>query len=181
MAFWGEALATLVHVWIQCPTAALDNATPYKLWHGCKPDVFHLQVWGSTAYVHIQKDKGIVLHMHYEKCVFIGHPDGYKARSFTTWPQSTQLSLNALISMSALQFLHPHPLHQISKPMHLAIQHLISRTFQRMILWRLLRFCILKGHLILLGTRILLCLDLDETASIVFERQGVELKFKVQV
>ena len=57
MAFWGEALATLVHVWNQCPPAALDNATSYELWHGCKPNVSHLQVWGSTAYVHIQKNK----------------------------------------------------------------------------------------------------------------------------
>ena len=42
MAFWGEALAILVHVWNRCPTAALDNATPYELWHGCKPEVSHL-------------------------------------------------------------------------------------------------------------------------------------------
>ena len=31
MAFWGEALATLVHVWNRCPTAALDNATVKQL------------------------------------------------------------------------------------------------------------------------------------------------------
>ena len=53
MAFWGEALAVLIHVWNRCPTAALDNTTPYKLWNGHKPDVSHLQVWGCTAYVHI--------------------------------------------------------------------------------------------------------------------------------
>ena len=27
MAFWGEVLAALIHVWNHCPTAALDNAT----------------------------------------------------------------------------------------------------------------------------------------------------------
>ena len=82
MAFWGKALATLVHVWNQCPTAALDNATPCELWHGYKPDMSHLRVWGSTAYVHIQKDKHSALHPHYEKCVFIGYPDGYKSWKF---------------------------------------------------------------------------------------------------
>ena len=39
MTFWGEALAVLIHVWNQCPTAALDNAMPYELWNGRKPDV----------------------------------------------------------------------------------------------------------------------------------------------
>ena len=56
-AFWGEALAALIHVWNCYPTAALDNATPYELWNGRKLDVSHLQVWGCTAYVHVQKDK----------------------------------------------------------------------------------------------------------------------------
>jgi len=42
MAFWGEALAALVHVWNHCPTAALDSATSYELWNGHKPDVSHL-------------------------------------------------------------------------------------------------------------------------------------------
>ena len=42
MAFWGEVLAALIHVWNWCPTAALDNAMPYELWNGRKPDILHL-------------------------------------------------------------------------------------------------------------------------------------------
>jgi hypothetical protein len=56
-AFWGEGLAALVHVWNRCPMDAVKGATPYQLWNGRKPDVSHLQVWGCTAYVHIQKDQ----------------------------------------------------------------------------------------------------------------------------
>jgi transposase InsO family protein len=82
MAFWGEALAALVHVWNRCPTAALDSVTPYELWNGRKPDVSHLRVWGCTAYVHIQRDKRPALRPHYEKCVFIGYPEGYKGWKF---------------------------------------------------------------------------------------------------
>jgi hypothetical protein len=82
MVFWGEALAALVHVWNRCPTAALDNATPYELWNRRKPDVSHLRVWGCTAYVHVQKDKRPALHPHYGKYVFIGYPDGYKGWKF---------------------------------------------------------------------------------------------------
>ena len=77
-AFWGEALAALVHVWNRCPTDAVDGAMPYELWHGHRPDVSHLRVWGCTAYVHVQKDKCAALDPHMEKCVFIGYPDGYK-------------------------------------------------------------------------------------------------------
>ena len=53
MAFWGEALAALIHVCNRCPIAALDNAKPYELWNVCKLDVSHLQVWSCTAYVHV--------------------------------------------------------------------------------------------------------------------------------
>ena len=82
MAFWGECLGALVHVWNRCPTDAVKKATPYELWHGRKPDVSHLRVWGCTAYVHIQKDKRAGLGSHMEKCVFIGYPQGYKGWKF---------------------------------------------------------------------------------------------------
>ena len=50
--------------------------------HGHKPDVSHLRVWGCTAYVHLQKDQRSPLGPHYDKCVFIGYPEGYKAWKF---------------------------------------------------------------------------------------------------
>jgi transposase InsO family protein len=82
MAFWGEALAALVHIWNRCPTAARDSVTPYELWNGRKLDVSHLRIWGCTAYVHVQRDKRPALRPHYEKCVFIGYPEGYKGWKF---------------------------------------------------------------------------------------------------
>jgi hypothetical protein len=81
-SFWGECLAALIHVWNRCPTEAVRSATPYELWHGRKPDVSHLRVWGCTAYVHIQKDKRAGLGSHMEKCVCIGYPQGYKGWKF---------------------------------------------------------------------------------------------------
>ena len=76
--FWGDCLASLVHVWNRCPTEAVKDTTPYELWHGCEPDFCHLRVWGCTAYVHVQKDKRRPLESHMEKCVFLGYLDGYK-------------------------------------------------------------------------------------------------------
>ena len=80
--FWGKALASLVHVWNRCPTDAVDGVTPFELWHGHKPDVSHLRVWGCLVYMHIQKDRHSAFGSHFEKCVFIGYPDGYKAWKF---------------------------------------------------------------------------------------------------
>src|SRR5438445_9145531 len=81
-AFWGECLASLVHVLNRCPTDALKDSTPYEMWHGVKPDVSHLRVWGCTAYVLIQKDKRHSLDSHVEECIFIGYPEGYKGWKF---------------------------------------------------------------------------------------------------
>src|SRR5258707_9383002 len=55
-SFWGEALASYIHVWNHLPTSAISKATtPHELWHGTKSDVSHLQVWGHTAYVHVKR------------------------------------------------------------------------------------------------------------------------------
>src|SRR4051812_32522015 len=80
--FWGDCLATLVHIWNMSPTSTVKNATPYELWFKKKPNVSHLRVWGCTAYVHIQRDKRRSLGSHMEKCVFVGYPPGYKGWKF---------------------------------------------------------------------------------------------------
>ncbi|KAI0923982.1 hypothetical protein AcV5_010529 [Taiwanofungus camphoratus] len=82
LSFWGECLASMVHVWNCLPTSAVKGATPFELWFKRKPDVSHLRVWGCTAYVHIQKDQRSALGPHMQKCVFIGYPDGYKGWKF---------------------------------------------------------------------------------------------------
>ncbi|KAJ3489721.1 hypothetical protein NLI96_g1948 [Meripilus lineatus] len=83
MQFWGEALATFIHIHNRCSTSSLPNTTPFEMWEGSKPDLSHLRVWGCTAYVHVQKDKrSSSLGSHMEKCVFIGYPPGYKGWKF---------------------------------------------------------------------------------------------------
>src|SRR5882762_11254423 len=83
LSFWGEALASFVHVSNCLPTASIAmQTTPYQLWHGRKPDVAPFRVWGCLAYVHVQKDKRQSLGSHMHKCVFIGYPSGYKGWKF---------------------------------------------------------------------------------------------------
>lgn len=54
--YWAEALNTAVY--LQNISLSRSVAvTPYELWHNRKPDVSHLQVFGSRAWVHIPKQK----------------------------------------------------------------------------------------------------------------------------
>ena len=84
LSFWGEALASFVHVHNRVITSTLPDSTPYEAFLGSKPDLSMLCVWGCTAYVLIQKDKRPLgsLGSHMERCVFIGYPQGYKAWKF---------------------------------------------------------------------------------------------------
>src|SRR5258707_6941900 len=91
-SFWGEALASYVHVWNRLPTSAISKATtPFELSHGSKPDVGDLRVWGCTAYVHVQRDQRQSLEPHMCKLVFIGYPTGYKGWKF--WDLTSKCSI----------------------------------------------------------------------------------------
>ena len=39
-------------------------------------------LFGSPTYVHVQKDKHVPFGSHFEKCIFLGYPDGYKGWRF---------------------------------------------------------------------------------------------------
>ena len=80
--YWAECLAALIHVLNCCPTASLNDITPYEVWYKKKPDIDHLRVWGCVAYVHVQQDKCSSLGSHMDKCIFIGYPQGYKGWKF---------------------------------------------------------------------------------------------------
>jgi hypothetical protein len=48
------------------------DTTPYDLWHGKKPTLSFLRVWGCEAYVKkLQPDK---LESMSEKCIFVEYP-----------------------------------------------------------------------------------------------------------
>ena len=49
--YWGEAVMTAVHLLNRSPTSALDGKTPYEAWHGRKPAVSYLRIFGCLAFV----------------------------------------------------------------------------------------------------------------------------------
>jgi hypothetical protein len=78
VVFWGEAVVTAVYILNCTPTKALNGRTLYEAWHGRKPTVSQLWVFGCLAFGkelgHIDKldDKSTPV-------VFIGYAEGSKA------------------------------------------------------------------------------------------------------
>ncbi|KAM2213096.1 hypothetical protein ACFX1S_023316 [Malus domestica] len=78
--FWGEALATVAYILNKVHTKA-KPLTPYELWHGHKPNLSNLKVWGCKAHVLIPKPLRNKLQAKTLECKFIGYPDnsiGYR-------------------------------------------------------------------------------------------------------
>uniref|UniRef100_A0A251T6N3 Putative zinc finger, CCHC-type n=1 Tax=Helianthus annuus TaxID=4232 RepID=A0A251T6N3_HELAN len=79
--FWAEAIACTTYILNRTVTKTRPNVTPFEAWNGRKPNVEHLKVFGSVAYVHIPKQKWNKLDDKTEKMIFVGYSEnskGYK-------------------------------------------------------------------------------------------------------
>ena len=72
-SFWVEAHATATYLRNRSPTKAVEGKTPYEAFHGVKPKVGHLRVFGCTAYSHIPKHERLKLDDKARKCIFLGY------------------------------------------------------------------------------------------------------------
>ena len=64
-----------------CTTSGVHDITPYEKFYGKKPDLSHVRIFGSSAFVHIPDEKWQKLDPKLEKCLLIGYPleqKGYK-------------------------------------------------------------------------------------------------------
>lgn len=56
LELWG--LAVLSSAYVQNRTvSSTSNVTPFELWHGKKPDISHLKVFGCPAFAHVPDEK----------------------------------------------------------------------------------------------------------------------------
>ena len=62
----------------RCPTKAVRGKTPYEAWHGEKPKVNHLRVFGCDAFAHIPKDERGKLDTKARKCILLGYGEETK-------------------------------------------------------------------------------------------------------
>jgi hypothetical protein len=95
--FWGEAVATVVYLWNRAPTKSLNSITPYEAWHGHRPDVQHLRMFGCVAFIKATTPHLRKLEDHGTKVVFIGYEKGAKA-----WRFYNPTSLRAIVSRDTI-------------------------------------------------------------------------------
>jgi transposase InsO family protein len=76
--FWGEAVVTTIYILNNSPTKALNGRTLYEAWHGHKPAVSHLWVFGCLVF---GKELGHIgkLDDRSTPGLFIGYAEGSKA------------------------------------------------------------------------------------------------------
>ena len=80
--YWAEAVHTANFLQNRLPTRSVSNKTPFEAWTGRKPDVRHLHIFGTEAYIHIPKVKRRKLDEKGEKLIFIGYSEESKAFRF---------------------------------------------------------------------------------------------------
>lgn len=77
--FWGEAVSTAVYLLNRLPTKSVDGQTPFEVWHGYKPDVSHLRVFGCVAHVKVTKPNLAKLEDRSIPMVLFGYEPGSAA------------------------------------------------------------------------------------------------------
>ncbi|KAL0401556.1 UNVERIFIED_CONTAM: Retrovirus-related Pol polyprotein from transposon TNT 1-94 [Sesamum latifolium] len=71
--FWAEAVQCAVYLSNRSPTLNVRNQTPQEAWNWRKPNVSHLRVFGSIAYVHVPHQEQSKLDDRSVKHVFVGY------------------------------------------------------------------------------------------------------------
>ena len=77
--FWGYVLNSAIYTLNHVPSKSI-NSTPYEIWHGRKPSLSHLRIWGSYAYV--KRNESNNLKARFDKYNFVGYPKKTKGYFF---------------------------------------------------------------------------------------------------
>jgi hypothetical protein len=82
---WEEAVKTACYLSNRVPTRALYKITPFEVYTGQRPNLAHLKVFGSAAFIHVQDRKK--LDPKSRQLVFVGYDlqtKGYRCLDFLT-------------------------------------------------------------------------------------------------
>ena len=77
--FWGEAVITTVYLLNRSLTKSVEGKTPFEVWHGYKPDVSYLRVFGCVAHVKNTKPHQAKLDDRSTPMVLFGYEPGSAA------------------------------------------------------------------------------------------------------
>ncbi|WVZ88385.1 hypothetical protein U9M48_034912 [Paspalum notatum var. saurae] len=51
----GEAVSTAVYILNRSPTKSLEDKSPFEAWHGHKPDIAHLRIFGCIGHIKVTR------------------------------------------------------------------------------------------------------------------------------
>lgn len=75
--FWNEAILTANYIKNRCPTSAFGDQftdkTPSEIWHGKKPNLSNVCIFGSICYNHIPSEKRTKLEPKATRCLLLGY------------------------------------------------------------------------------------------------------------
>lgn len=71
--FWGMAMITGTYLHNQTPNSNTEGKTPQEMFLKEKPQIDHLRIFGSWAFVHIPAEKRKKLDDRSRKCKFVGY------------------------------------------------------------------------------------------------------------
>ena len=83
--FWALAMDTAVYCRNRCPTTSLDGRTPHEAWHGYKPRVKHMRIFGCEAWDHIRKPLRGKAEATAKACIFVGY--SADSATYRLWDQ----------------------------------------------------------------------------------------------
>ena len=99
-----EIADTVVYLKNRSPTSAIET-TSYEAWHGRKSDLSHLRILGSTAYVHVPKEKRTKLDTHSHKGILVGYEG---TNQYKVW----DLTRNDVVVSRDVVFIEGKPVNQ---------------------------------------------------------------------
>lgn len=76
--FWAEAVNNANYIQNRLSSVSV-NKTPFELWFGRPPNLSHIRIFGSAAYVHVEKQKRKKLDDVAVKCILVGYSEESKA------------------------------------------------------------------------------------------------------
>lgn len=88
LELWGEATRTAGHIRNRIPLDRLNDKTPYEVWTGCKPNVEHLRVYGSRAFMLLDESKRTKMDKKCREIVLVGYEP--ESHAYCLWERDTR-------------------------------------------------------------------------------------------
>ena len=87
--FWAESLNVAAYIRNRVTSRGLpSNTTPFEIWHGRKPNLGHLRVFGSKCWYNIRTNEAKKLDSRAREAILIGYAQ--RTRGYKLWDVSKQ-------------------------------------------------------------------------------------------